>query len=165
MPEPDQTQHKGEILESWVFPEFVQHERSRAWYLWFMAAVAGLLVFAILSTNYTFAAVIVVATVILVIRLRQHPPDVQFSIREEGIEVGERFYAWRELKEYWIVYQPPAVKKLYFEFNSRIRPPMEISLLDQNPLKLRQLLNEYLLENVKREEEPVSDQWSRMLKI
>lgn len=159
------TQPRGDVLMEWTFPEFIQHQRSRAWYLWFMLIAVATVIYAIWSANYTFAALIVLAAFIMIVRLRREPPDVRFAIREEGVEVGERFYSWRDLKEFYIVYQPPAVKKLYFEFKGTLRPPIDISLETQNPIKLRQQLNEFLLENTKREEEPLSDQWSRTLKI
>ena len=155
----------GDLRTEWKFPEFVPHARSRAWYLMFMLAVAAFGALAVWQANYTFLMIIVLATVIYVIRLRMQPPLVTFSIREEGIEISGRFYAWEEFKEYWILYKPPTVKKLYLEFKGTFRPALDISLENQNPLKIRQTLNEYLLENTSREEEPVSDQWSRMLKL
>ncbi|MBI2984270.1 MAG: hypothetical protein HYY50_01465 [Candidatus Kerfeldbacteria bacterium] len=162
MPDPHP---RGDILMSWTFPEFDQHQRSRAWYLWFMAAVIAFLGYAIWAANYTFAFIIFLAAFILVVRLRRRPLPVTVAIREEGIEVGQRFWTWRELKEYWIIYRPPETRKLYLEFKGAFRPALDISLETQNPLKIRQVLNEFLLENTKREEEPVSDQWSRALKI
>lgn len=156
---------RGDVLNEWTFPEFIQHARSRVWYLWFSMAVILSLLYAVWSANYTFAALIVLAAFILVARLRRQPPNVRFALREEGVEVGERFYPWRELKEFYIIYRPPEVKKLYFEFKGALRPPIDISIETQNPIKLRQQLNEFLIENTKREEEPLSDQWSRALKI
>jgi len=149
----------------WQFPEFVQHPRSRAWYLLFMAAVIVFAATSIWTANYTFLMIIVLGTVIYVIRLRLKPPLVTFSIREEGVEISGRFYSWDEFKEYWILYKPPVVKKLFLEFKGTFRPALDISLENQNPLKVRQLFNEYLLENTSREQEPVSDQWARMLKL
>lgn len=161
----DSQEPRGDILVEWTFPEFVQHERGRGWYIGFVVVIAALIVYAAWTKNYTFIALIVLLTLILLVRLRRTPPEVRIAIRDEGLEIGNSYYAWRELKEFWIVYRPPQTKKLYFTFKAALRPDLDISLENQNPLKLRQLLSERLLENAKREEEPAGDQITRVLKI
>ena len=124
-----------------------------------------MIAFCLWTRNYTFLMFIILLSFILILRFRRAPFDVMFSIREEGVEVSRRFYPWREMKDFWILYRPPEVKKLYLEFKSIGRPSLDIALLNQNPLKIRQLLSEHLLENTEREEEPATDQITRYLKI
>lgn len=161
----NQEQNRGSVLMEWAFPEFEQHDRSRAWYLVAFAVFVVSIVIAAFSRNYTFIAVLLLFSLVILIRLRRQPPDVRFAIRDEGLEVGQRFYAWKELKEFWILYRPPEVKKVYFHFKSTLRPALDISLMDQNPLKVRQALSERLLENTDLEDEPTGDQITRFLKI
>lgn len=149
----------------WSFPEFVRHDRGRGWYITYVIVTVGLLVFCIMSRNYTFAMFIVLLTLILLIRLRRDPLPVHFAIRDEGIEVDNDFHPWRELKEFWIIYRPPTVKKIYFTFKSGLRPELAVSLENENPVRVRQHLSERLLENASREEEPSGDQITRALKI
>lgn len=156
---------RGDVLMEWTFPEFVKHDRQRSWYLWFLAILVGSVVYGIWSVSYTFVAVIVLAAFVIIARHRRPPLDVRFAIREEGIEIGQNFYVWREIKEFWMLYQPPKIKKLYFDFKRNWQPSLDIDLQSQNPLQLRQLLSEHLVENVHREAEPAPDQWSRVLKI
>ncbi len=162
---PDPQEPRGEILMDWEFPEFTRHDRGRAWYLAYAIITIGLIVFGVLSRNYTFAMLLVLLTLVIIIRLRRDPLPVHFAIRDEGIEVGNNFYAWREMKEFWIIYRPPTVKKIYFIFKSGLRPEIDVALGDQNPVQVRQYLSERLLENATREEEPAGDQISRVLKI
>ncbi len=158
-------QNRGDILLEWTFPEFEQHDRSRTWYISAFIVFLVSIVIALFSRNYTFVALIVLFSLILLIRIRRVPPPVHCAIREEGIEVSQRFYAWNELKEFWILYQPPEVKKIYFHFKSAIRPALDIALMEQNPIKIRQVLSDRLLENTELEEEPTGDQITRILKI
>lgn len=160
-----ETKPRGKVLLEWTFPEFIQHDRGRSWYLGFLLVDIALVVFGLLTRNYTFIGVIVLASFILVIRLRRQPPDVRFAIRENGIEVSTGYYTWDELKEFWIIYQPPEVKKLYLNFRNSFRPQMDITLERQNPLRVRQVLREYLPENMTEENEPATDQLSRFFKI
>lgn len=161
----NQEQNRGSVLIAWTFPEFERHERSRGWYLAAFVVLVASVVIAAFSRNYTFIAVIVLFSLILLVRVRRTPPEVHFAIRDEGLEVGQRYYAWNELKEFWILYRPPQVKKVYFHFKNGLRPALDISLMEQNPLKVRQALSERLLENTELEDEPSGDQITRFLKI
>lgn len=149
----------------WTFPEFVRHERSRAWYVSYIVFTLAMFAVSLWMENYTFFAVLFLASLILLIRLRRTPPAIHFAIHEEGVGVGSSFYPWREFKDFWIIYRPPEVKKVYLHFTSAIRPDLDISLEDQNPLVIRQYLNEHLIENKTKEEEPLSDQLTRFFKI
>jgi hypothetical protein len=91
--------------------------------------------------------------------------NIKLNIREDGLEIGRNFYSYRDLNNFWIIYQPPEVKKIYVSFKSRIAAPLVISLENQNPLKIRKTLLEYLPEDLEKEEEPASDSLSRTFKI
>lgn len=154
-----------EPLLSWTFPEFTPHQRGRGWYVAFFLVVLAIAGVAFWSKNYTFIAVIILATFVLILRFRKQPIDIKIDITEKGVVVGGRAYEWSELKEFWIVYKPPQVKQLYLNFKRPIRPEMNIGLVNQNPLKVREILREYILENIEREEEPASEILSRYFKV
>lgn len=161
----DPQEPRGDVLMEWSFPEFVRHDRGRGWYIAYAVVTLGLIVFCAMSRNYTFLMLLVMLTLVLLIRLRRDPLPVHFTIRDEGIEVGNDYHPWRELKEFWIIYRPPTVQKIYFTFKSGVRPEIDVALAGQNPIRVRQYLSERLLENATREEEPSGDQISRFLKI
>jgi len=62
-------------------------------------------------------------------------------------------------------YEPDEAKTLFFEFKNRVRPRLSIPLENKNPLKIRAILLKYLPEDVERENEPLSEQLSRLLKL
>lgn len=165
MAERTSDQDRGAIQLEWDFPEYAQYTRGRGWYLTFFAAVIGFGTFAVLSQNYPFLMIIIVATVVLVSRLRRQALIVRFRIYEDGVSVSDRFYRWDEFKEFYILYKPPEVKRLFLDFKGSLRPTLDISLEGENPLRVRQVISPYLPENVAREDEPLSDQWARMLKL
>ena len=47
-------------------------------------------------------------------------------------------------KSFFIIYQPPEVKSLYFEFKALTKPRLVIPLKDQNPVEIRKTLLEHL---------------------
>jgi hypothetical protein len=166
MPEPtNKPKDYGKILHSWEFPEYMQYKRTRVWYIVMGIIAVALLVWAIWSNNFLFAIIVIIISLIFIFQERRKPMNIKLNIREDGLEIGRNFYSYRDLNNFWIIYQPPEVKKIYVSFKSRIAAPLVISLENQNPLKIRKTLLEYLPEDLEKEEEPASDSLSRTFKI
>lgn len=155
----------GKTLAQWQFPEFIKYEHSRRWYIMFTLVMVLLLIYSLATANILFTVIIIIAALIITMNKKRQPRDVDFKITEEGIIVDETLYQWKEIKHFWIVYEPPQVKTLYLEFNSWHLPRLPIPLLDNNPLDLREILLDYLDEDIEREGEPISDGLSRGFKI
>jgi len=167
MPENNQKEQidHGRTLAAWTFPEFVVHKRGKTWYISALIITVAVIIWSIFSKNYLFIIIIVIIGIIFIMQNRQSPPPIECRIKEDGIELGRNFYPFRDLKKFYIIYQPPLVKNIYFDFKSAVRPTLPISLEKENPLKIREILKKYLDEDLEKEEEPTSDAISRTLKI
>ena len=152
-------------LAEWSFPEFIKYDRSRNWYIIAGIIIAASLVYSVWTANFPFALIILMVVVVYYMHFVRTPEEVQFAIFDNGLQVGHRIIKWRELKNFWILYDPPEVKKLYFSFKSSIRPYLSIPLAKQNPVELRKTLAKYLEEDLEQEEEPASEQWGKILKL
>src|SRR3989344_6604025 len=159
----EETINHGATLHQWTFPEFTRHERSKGWYVTAALIVGAILVYCVVTANVLFAVITVVAYLIILM-FHRSSNDVEFSITKSGITVNNRFYQYKELKNFYIIYEPPDVKMLYFEPRSIISPRIPVALEDQDPVAIRETLNRYLTEDLDREDEPTSDQLSRLLK-
>ena|SRR3989338_4548441 len=155
----------GPAFRSWFIPEYTQHERGRGWYAVAALVALGLIAWAIYSVNFLFAVLIVLTAIILLVRHSEMPAQLMVSIFEDGIQAGENFYAYRDLKSFWIIYEPPEVKTLYFDFKSAWRPRLPVPLAEENPVEVRRFLLKYLEEDLSRESEPTSDALSRLLRL
>ncbi|MFH1890234.1 MAG: hypothetical protein ABIJ91_01560 [Candidatus Kuenenbacteria bacterium] len=158
---------KNQLTESikWSFLEYDQYDRSRGWYL--LAIIIGgfILVYSVLTANYLFALIIIMAGIILVIKHHNNPDEIKFEINRQGIKLGKNECKYNTLENFWIIYEPPEVKNLYFNFKSTIRPRLTIPIGDQNPVHIKALLREYLEEDLEQENEPVSEILGRLLKL
>ncbi len=158
----DQT---GKILASWEFKEYSEHEHSGLWYAGFCIIALALFIYALFAANFLFAIFIVLASFVMLLRHKTPPHDVQFQIRSDGVLIGEELYRFKEFKNFWILYEPPLVKNLYFEFVSRFRPHVMVPLQNQSPLAIRSLLDKVIEEDFLKEDEAVSEFLGRQLKI
>lgn len=154
----------GKVFFSWEFSEFPRHERSSNWYLIAGVVLGGLVLFAVLNSNMLFALVLIIASLAMILIYRNNK-EIEFQITEDGIVVDNQFHDYKTISNFFIIYQPPEVKVLYFEPKSILSPRMPVSLEDQDPVKIREILRQYLEEDIEQEDEPVSDQATRLFKL
>ncbi|MFA6587991.1 MAG: hypothetical protein WCT08_02885 [Patescibacteria group bacterium] len=156
---------QDQILLEWEFPSFEKHKRGIVWYLVMPVIFLALLIWTIIIKNFLFSIIIILIGIILGSKEFVQPQRVKFSIKESGIIIDDKFYRFREFDKFWIAYEPPEIKVLYLEFKTGLRTNYSIPLLDQNPLKVRTILQKYILEDLERESEDLTDRLARLFKF
>jgi|WetSurMetagenome_2_1015567.scaffolds.fasta_scaffold140601_2 hypothetical protein len=155
----------GQIIFQWVVKEYEKHERGKKWYIIAGLLAAALLVCAVLTGNYLFTLIIALAFIILFLQDLQQPIEVPFAIAETGIIVGNKFYSFSDFTNFWLIYNPPEVKNIYFLSNNLIKHRLQIPLMDNDPRPIRDYLAKFIKEDLEQEEEPLSDRLGRVLKL
>ncbi len=166
MPEQKETNNYRDILISWKVPEYEKHKRSKKWYIGAGIIAFIFFIFAIITFNYLFAFIVIIASFIIILYDAHEPNLVDFAITPEGLIVGRRFYDYDEIKNFSIVYKPRlGVKNIYFEFKNFLRHRLTIPLQDQNPVEIRKILLKYLPEDTERVDPPFSENLAKILKL
>jgi hypothetical protein len=155
----------GETYMSWQFPEYNKYVKTKWWYITAIIIGIGLLIYAIWNANYLFAIIVILSALIIFIHDYRTPRLLNFKIKEGGIYIGKVFYPYNEINNFWIIYDPPEVKFLYFNFKSFFQPNFAVPLLDRNPIKAREILLNFLEEDLSKEDEGTEEHLSRVLKI
>jgi len=155
----------GQIVYQWNVKEYDQYKRDRRWYLVIGIIAALLIVYAVLTANYSFALIIVLFGIVLYLQQINEPVELSFAMTTTGIILGQKYYKYSELKNFWMIYNPPEVKNLYFGLNNVIKHRLQVALLDNDPRPIRQYLKQYVTEDLEEGEEPFSDKLSRLLKL
>lgn len=165
MPERITTEYGQTIFYVWDVPEYTKYPHSRAWYIAaavFLVACIAYSVF--VEDNYLFAFILLLITVIFAFHEMREPTVTQFGITERGIVWRGFLFPYKEIRAFWIIYEPD-VQNLYFTFKNSTTPRLTIPLGDQNPIDVRDLLKQYLFEDLSRVEEPLTDTFGRALKF
>jgi hypothetical protein len=69
------------------------------------------------------------------------------------------------LRDFFIIYNPKEeVKMLFFE-TTGLKPRLRIPLVDEDPTQIRKTLLNFLEEDLKQEDEPLSDYIARKWKL
>ena len=171
MPE-EQPTDEGRVLLSWPISEYEKHQRSWRWYLAagiIVLILSGLSIFTpnfLFDTpNYLFLIIIILSAVIMIV-INALSEEVDFTLTTEGIIIGGRFYDYDRFKDFCVIYKPREnLKVLYLEFSSRLRPRLSVSLQNANPLEVREILLNFLPEDLNRTDESNTDFFSRWFKV
>ncbi len=155
----------GKILAEWAVPEYIKYEHFFGWYVMTFLIGGFFLIQALWTRNFLFVIIILLVGIILYFHERNTPNLVEFIITEEGVILGEKFYPYENFESFWIVYNAPDIKTLYFTLKQMLRSELPIHLENQNPVAIRNILLNYLPEDIEKEEEAVEEQLSRFLKI
>jgi hypothetical protein len=156
---------QGQKLAEWEFPSFERFTRGLAWYVIAPLAGIGLLIYSIIIKNFLFSIIVILVAVILGAKEFIQPQRVKIVITELGIMIDDRFYRFREFDKFWLAYEPPTIKVLYLEFKAGLRTNYSIPLMEENPLKVRTILQKYILEDIERESEDLTDRLGRFFKF
>jgi len=162
--EPEKKGLYGKIFFEWEIPESIKHERSFLWYLAMIILAAALVVYCIITANFLFALVIILAIFIAFLKNFAPARDIKFQIVEDGVLIGNQLFKYNRIKNFYFIYDPPAVKKLFFSIKG-LYPTISVPLHDMNPLVIRKKLLEYLKEDLEKEHQTLDDQLETLLKL
>lgn len=152
------------FLISWPAPEYTHHEKS-IWWFAIAAVIVLLLAYYGLRTNgWTFSVAILVFAGTYYLVARQKPPVVEVKISNIGVKIGHHVFPYNHLKNFWIVYDPPFVNKLYLRSSSKLKPDVFVSLDGAEVHEVRKILREHL-DELSGKHEPFSDSLVRLFKL
>ncbi len=155
----------GKSIVSWETWEYPKYERTRFWYIAAGIVGIGLLIFAVLTGSFLFAVLIIMVGIIFFLSHLREPARIKIHVTTNGILIGRSFYGFHEIKDFAIVYRPPDVKLLYVDFVSVLHPLISVPLEDADPNNVRTSLIPYVMEDLERTDETLTDLISRLYKL
>lgn len=149
---------------SFQAPEYIQHQKSALWFVVAALIGAALVFYGLATDGWTFSVAILVFAATYYLFHKEKPPVVTVKISKMGIKVGRHIFPYTSIKNFWIVYDPPLVKKLYLRMRARVQPDVYVSLEDVDPAELRHALSGHIKEAHGRTE-PFADVLARLFKL
>lgn len=145
---------------SWSGPIREHHPRMRnVVILVLFLFVVGALV-QIFQKNIITAVFFGLLGVTILIHARKVPEVVDFEIGASGVKVKDRTYNYRDLKSFWIEYEPElGIRELSLQSKKWYTMYVKIPLGEQSPVQIRSLLVDFLPEV--EHEDTLADTFSR----
>ena len=150
---------------SWIAPEFLQHPKTVRW--WVIAGIVFVLAVIIeaIVSNWTMLVATLVLGAVYAYLHEFHPPKhVKINLSELGIKLGHKQILYEEIESFWIIYDPPQVKRLYIRLKEKLITDLVLELENQDPQAVRAFLERYLVE-VTGVRENFSDILLRIIKL
>ena len=149
----------------WEAPSWEWQSRGPSWYLWLGLVALVLVAYSIFTSNYLFAFIILLFSIIVILAGNEPPHPVLVQIGDHGIVFDGELYLYQDLNDFAIIFQPPETKVLYIQPKNLVRARLRIPLEDQNPVPIRLHLKQFVNEDLELRDEHASDIVARLLKL
>jgi len=154
-----------EAVFDWLVQEYIIYPKSGWWYLASGLMLLMAVLWTVFDQNYPFAIFLVLFYLVAILYDIRSPKTVEFVITPDGIKIGSDFYFYREIRQFYIIYQQNGIKNIYFEFTNPLRNRLIIPLDDQDPIVIREFLLQFIEEDLEQEAEPISERLRRWMRL
>jgi len=131
---------------SWTAPSFYFNPQKKYLSLVVIALAAAGIGMLVWNRDTLTAIFMLLSSLVLILYSNKKPEVSKINIDHRGIEVGETLYTYKDLKSFWIHYDPGNLKELSIESRKWYMPYVKVSIEDKNPLVIRSLLVNFLPE-------------------
>ena len=156
-------EHSDDILAHWQAPEYEVFERDKKWYVIVTLILAGVVSWALYSNSPVMAITFILIGIVGYLHINQEPGIINFMITTDGMVAGREIYEFDDLESFWIFYEPEGLKSACLHTKSGILPYIHIPIHEEDPVRIRQILLEFLPEEKK--EPGLVETMERLLKI
>jgi len=95
----------------------------------------------IFATAFFFAA-----SIFLLASAKKKPPEADFVVGPLSVKVGPSEHAFKDIKSFWVEYNPEGTKELSLQLKKWYLPYLKIPLHHQNPVQIRMILLKFIPE-------------------
>lgn len=149
---------------SWVAYEYPKHERGTLWKVLSISFVVVAIALGIFFNAVTFSLAIASFALVYYLLHKENPKKIEIKISNIGIKIGNIKYPYSEIKEFWIIYEPPFVRTLNLRVRSGLINEVKVELGGQDPAQLREILMAKIKE-LEGQKEGLTDTILRLFKL
>ncbi len=120
-------ENSAEEKLAWSALEYEEKERSRDWFWALGIIVVTGAVAAIIFENYFFAALLILAGILLGFFAMKKPETVEYELNARGLVVRNRLYPYENIKAFWVQADfsaMPILKPILFIHSERAFMPV-----------------------------------------
>lgn len=129
---------------SWTASEFIAHEKSSNWYVvLFGGAVVAAGLCWLIFKDLLSSIVILVAVGILAAYSKRQPRELQYTLDDSGIDIGEKHYAYTQFRSFSVI-EDGAFSSIELMPLKRFAPPISVYYDPANEEAIAQALTPHL---------------------
>ena len=131
---------------SWEAPSFYYNPQKRYLSLVIAALLAGAAALLVFRHDTLTSIFLILSSLVLLLYSKQKPVISKITVDQSGIWVDDVMYPYKDLKSFWVEYDPGGAKELSLESVKWYMPYVKILLNKQNPVEIRSLVINFLPE-------------------
>lgn len=131
---------------SWEAPSFYYNPQKRYLSLVIIALLAGAAALIIFRYDTLTSVFLILASLVLLLYGKQKPTISKIVIDQSGVSIDDIVYHYKDIKSFWIEYNPGGPKELSLESAKWYMPYVKVLLNEQNPVEIRSLIINFLPE-------------------
>lgn len=165
MADETQTIEDDGVIYQWEIEDRRTHDRGWIWYTMSSLIGVAMVTSAIVTQNFLFAILILLFAFIILLQGIVPIKKMQANVTRQGMMVGKSNYPWRDFRSFFIIYNPPYTNRLYLEKKGK-QGYLGLELNEQlDPYELREIMFNFLPENIDKDDEELIDSIRRIFKI
>lgn len=142
-----------ENLISWTGPETHQDLISHSLRKLVIIILVGMAFLTLFWQKSVFTAIIFFGlAIILSTHFLKKAKNQRYAINKKGVLIGDYLYPYKNLKSFWINYDPDGIKELSLEIRGFLISSLQLPLYNQDPFQVREALMNFLPEKYHQEE-------------
>ena len=110
------------------------------------ALLAGAIALLIFRYDTLTSLFLILSSLVLILYGKQKPTMSKITVDQSGVGIDDGKHYYKELKSFWIEYNPGGTKELSLESVKWYMPYIKVMLNEQNPIELRSLIINFLPE-------------------
>lgn len=145
----------------WQAPSFRSNPDKTYLALTVIALFAGAGILFFFKQDAVLEIFLMLSAFVLLLQANKKPEITEIWIGRKGVSVGSKLYQYKELRSFWIDYNPHGIKELSLQSIKWYVPYIKIPLEQEDPLKIRDLMISFVPE--KMHEQSLADILGRKL--
>ncbi|HEY4474859.1 MAG TPA: hypothetical protein VJC06_02975 [Candidatus Paceibacterota bacterium] len=145
----------------WEAPSFYYNPHKKYLALVVIALLSGAGALIFYNRDILMAIFLILSSFVIILYANKQPSVLRVVINNSGVIIDDTIYYYRNLKSFWIDYEPRGIKELSLESKKWYMPYIKIYIEKQNPLDIRSLMINFVPE--KEHEKSLVDLISRKI--
>ncbi len=130
----------------WEAPSFYHNPQKK--YLAIVVTVlflgAGALIF--YNKDILMAIFLILSSLVIILYANKQPTISRVVVSQAGVTIDDKAYNYRDLRSFWLDFDPHGLKELSLEPKKWYLPYIKISIENQGPVELRSLMVKFIAE-------------------
>lgn len=140
------TNQTADIIISWEAPEYKHYPKNIAWFVTIFVVISCFILYLFVKGDYFGAVSVLIISIIMTVFALHEPQTITYAISDKGIHLGDSVISYRAIRHFWVESNQNH-KTLHIETIAYLNHLHEIELGEQDPLLIKEILQELLPEH------------------